>query len=279
MSPHNEPFVAVTPAELVALRGIIADLDLILDASAQFVPVIQPRPGSPLAVAYSSGNPDERIGFDTGGLLLYAAKDHLAAISMITRAGVLPSFALYTLLRGAAEPVVRARHLLDPQISAVERHTRSFNERLENAVQAGKINEAAAEYAAQRMPYLVSRAEGLSISAKRNSKSEVIAFGDSRPSIFDNFDRYLPKGGLLFRYLSAFAHSQPWALIERGRAQPTADPGVSAAPTDVNVRMALTLLAGVASLYEQTVGFWLGLAGQPPGTWDAAKAGSVGPHR
>ena len=70
---------------------------------------------------------------------------------------------------------------------------------------------------------------------------------------------------------SAFAHSQPWALLPRERAQSTADPTVQVIPTDVNVKMVLTLLAGVASLFDESVGFWVVLAGQPADVWRLAK--------
>ncbi len=185
----------------------------------------------------------------------------------------MPIFALYTLLRGAAEPVVRARHLLDtsPSITHADRLARALNQRLENMEEAGKIDRASALNAAQRVTHLVSRAATAGIQVVRNKKGQIIGFGTVPSSILDLFDSYLPAGATVFRYLSAFAHSQPWALLPRDRARPSTDSGVQIVTADVNVTLVLTLLAGVASLFDQTVGLWVELAGQPAEVWRLAK--------
>jgi len=263
--------IPLTEAEQRALSGIITDLDRVLDVSNRFIEeVVTPaaRAGSPIEQAFAV---NEREAYDIARVLLLSAQDHLAAISIIAKAGRLPMFALYTLLRGAAEPIVRARHLLDTTISHAERMGRGLNERLENVEEAGKIDAAAASYAAKRVKHLDGYATSKGITVVRNKKGEVIGFGAGRRSIFDLFDQYLPAGGKVFRYLSAFTHSQPWALLRTAEAQPTADPGVKLAPTYVSVNMILTLLAGVASLFDETVGYWVVLAGQPLELWRMAR--------
>jgi hypothetical protein len=269
----SDPKIPITPEEQRALSGIIADLDRVLDVSSRFIPeVVTPHPkkGSQISDAYIA---KQRDAFEIARVLLLSAQDHLGAIAIIAKAGTLPQFALYTLLRGAAEAVVRARHLLDvdPSLTSADRLGRALNERLRNVEEAGKLDSASATYATKRVPHLESRAAALGINVVRNKKSEIIGFGTARPSILELFDRYLPAGKTVFRYLSAFAHSEPWALIPKERAKPSAEPGINIVSTEVNTKLVLTLLVGVASLFDEAVGYWVILAGVPLEVWRLAK--------
>jgi len=265
------PLNEVSNDEMALLDHVLERLDRVLTAADRFVPEVAEPPvdGSPLAVASAT---TERDAFDLARLLLVAAGDHLGAILLIRRGRILPSFALYTLLRGGAEATVRASHLLDLSIDHRTRLARALTERFVNIEEQGKVLEDA-QHEAARVAHLVQRAEALSIPVRRNDKGKVIAFGRPRPSLTDLFEAALHEGTLAYRVLSAYAHSMQWVLLPTDRAVPSAEAGVALVSTEVDLNRLIALLYGVLDAFDEAVRRWVVLAGQPAEVWRLAKEG------
>jgi hypothetical protein len=102
--------IALTADEAALVSRATIRLERLLAASDAVVSPVseRPLPGSLMARAQ-----DERLGdaYDLAYLLLFAAEDHLRTLLWVVRAGMLPAFAFYTLLRAAADASVRCRHL------------------------------------------------------------------------------------------------------------------------------------------------------------------------
>ncbi len=205
---------------------------------------------------------------------LISAEDHLRSIlALLAPESVLPSFSMFTLIRGAAVASIHARHLLDPTIDEGTRLGRALSVRLVNLEQQQKVHpEAQGSHFDDRVEHLRKRAEDNGVAVIRDRKDAIIGFGDGWPSDTDLFEKYIPGiGKTYFQYLSGYAHSLPWAQIPMSRAQASDDPDIVFVPTDVNVPVLAAVLNGALSLYDETVGFMLGHAGYPADVWTAAK--------
>jgi len=173
--------VAPTAQEQAALNAVTEKLIRISDETIDFVldSIDPPAPGSPFAVATKA---DLRDAYDYAGHLIYATHDHLRTILAIIKLGSLPSYAMYTLLRPAAEAAVRAKHLLVPTISETERLARGLNERLDNLNEQRRAGADARDIA-KRIDHLAKRATANGIAVKRSRakpgrKRVIIGFGD-----------------------------------------------------------------------------------------------------
>ena len=58
---------------------------------------------------------------------MFTGEDHLQTLLRVLEAHVLPTFAVYSLLRPAAEAAVLVAYLLDSAIDETQRLARSFN--------------------------------------------------------------------------------------------------------------------------------------------------------
>jgi hypothetical protein len=207
---------------------------------------------------------------------LLSAEDHMRSIlTLLKPDSVLPTFSMFTLIRGAAVATVHARYLLDPAIGEKTRLGRGLSARLENLTQQQKVHpEAHGTHFNDRVEHLRKRAEAHGITVIRNKNNRVIGFEEQWPTDTDLFEKCVPDvGKTYFQYLSGYTHSLPWAQIPMGRAEPTDDPDISLVPTDVNVPLLSAVLNGALSLYDETVQFYLGHGGYPPEVWTAAKKG------
>lgn len=230
--------------------------------------------------------PDSRIDKSTKANLqdayelarqrLVSAEDHLRSIlTLLKPDSVLPSFSMFTLIRGAAVATVHARYLLDPAIDQTTRLGRGLSARLENLEQQQKVRpETQGTHFDDRVEHLRKRANANGVTVNRNRNGVILGFGDGWLSDTDLFEKYVPGvGKTYFQYLSGYAHSLPWAQIPMSRAEASDDPEISLVPTDVNVPVLAAVLNGALGLYDETVGFYLGHGGYPPEVWTAAKKG------
>lgn len=209
---------------------------------------------------------------------IVSAEDHLRSIlTLLGPESMLPSFSMFTLIRGAAVATIHARHLLDPTIDEVTRLGRALSVRLVNLEQQQKVHpDVQGSHFDDRVNHLRMRAEANRVAVIRNRNGAIIGFGDGWPSDTELFEMYMPQiGKTYFQYLSGYAHSLPWAQMPISRAQPSDDPDIALVPTDVNVPVLAAVLNGALSLYDETVAFMLGHAGYPIDVWTAAKQGVI----
>lgn len=200
--------------------------------------------------------------YDQANQRLVSAEDHLRSVlNLLAPEIILPQFSLFTLIRGAAVATVHARHLLDPTIDERIRLERGLSARLYNLKQQQKVRpDLQGSHFNERVNNLRKRAAANGIKVERWPTDTVL------------FDTYMPGiGTTYFQYLSGYAHSLPWAQIRMSRAQPSADPNYRLVPIDVDVKTLAAVLNGALSLYDETVGFYLGRGGYPPMVWNEAK--------
>src|SRR5260370_24663689 len=102
------------PAERALLQEQIDRLALLLQASDRFVrsSTEPPVAGSPMDTARKAQLYD---AYEQAYRLLFSAEDHLRTIlTVFTGKDALPIFSPFTLVRAAADPLVRCRHLVEP---------------------------------------------------------------------------------------------------------------------------------------------------------------------
>jgi hypothetical protein len=262
----------MTPAEQAELRDVIAQHARV-EGSSTFVfhAAAPPVAGSPRDLADKADLAD---AYGLAGALLYASEDHLRTVLLVIEKGPLPSYALFTLLRTAAEAEVRCRHLLDPAISEQLRLARALNERLDSLREQRKVDVPGIRtHSDTRIAHLEHRALANGIQPKKSTPkkgglSELIGFaGETVKTEIELFDLYLTRGSLAVRFLGGHVHSKPWVQLSMSRAQRTADPKVAAISTDVNVDVLAGVLDSVLTVRDANVGYWLKLAGYPDDLW------------
>jgi hypothetical protein len=267
----------MTPSEHAALQLVVARHARVEGSSTfLFNAATPPVAGSPRDLANKAELTDPYV---LAGTLLYASEDHLRTVLLVMEKGPLASYALFTLLRTAAEAEVRCKHLLDPRISEKLRLARGLNERLDNLIEQRKAVGEPAHFD-ERVDHLEKRALCNGIAPKwSNPKqcgaevraTEIVGFeGESFKSELELFSLYLPHGSKAFRFLSAHVHSKLWVLFAGSRAQLTADPKVVVVPTDVDVKRLVDVLDSVLAVRDANVGHWLTLAGYPADLWTQA---------
>lgn len=256
---------SMTETEITALHSAARALDSVLAASVRVLP-IDPVEGSPIHDAYAA---DLHEPYHIAYALVVAAEDHLRAILQIVKTGPLPMYALYTLLRAAAEADVRARHLLDLRATPQERLGRGLNERLDNLEEQRKVlPEAHRHHFPTRVAHLQRRAATNGIAAvhsrPRAGKSPLLlGFGEARKSETELFGKYLRAGSVAFRFLSGYVHSKPWIWLQRNRARQTTTPGVLEAQIELDAMFFAQLLTAIVKLHQKNLGNWMILSGHP----------------
>jgi hypothetical protein len=270
--------IAMTSEEQEILQKQASRLTRLLEASNKFVgPSADPTPGSPMDRAKRAKLWDP---YGSAYLLLFSAEDHLRAIMIILKAGPLPTFAFFSLLRAAADAVVRCKHLLDPTVTATERLARGLNERLDNLDERLKAHQTPAEqehYDSQVM-HLEDRAIANGITpVRKTSTSRIRGFNNAVKQDLELFTAYLPGSpdSRAFRLLSGYVHSKPWVQLQPKRAQPASDPDFLLVPVDLDVPLFGEVSEAILDIYDASIGHWLELAGNPPDVWTNAKKGAA----
>jgi hypothetical protein len=274
-----------TPVEGRLLTQAVVFLERVLEAADKFVQyaVDPPVPGSQTARAYAI---DQREAFDLAYASLFTVEDHLRTILVIVKAGTLPCFSPFTLLRTAAEAAVRAKYLLEPALTHEQRLGRALNVRLDNLREQDKAMshferagiadekkvEAHDEHMDERLAHVEERAEAAGLAVLRGSDGRIKGLGERSLNMTELFAQFLPVGETAFRFLSGYVHAMAWVQFPRHRAQPSDDPRVALMPTDINVETFVALLTGITSSYDESIGHWMYLAGYPADVWRMAKA-------
>ena len=169
-SQHFQAIFVRVAAVLQASENLLADA---IDPAA---------PGSPNHTARTNQVWD---AYEQVNPLLYSAEDHLRTMLMIFEGTKLPTYSLYTLLRAAAEAVVRCAYLLDPSLTERERMARGLNVRWENLDEQRKIDHDDKQFA-ERVAHLEQRAAANGIQVLKKSGDKPAHFGERRRSDVDN---------------------------------------------------------------------------------------------
>jgi hypothetical protein len=264
----------VDPEEARILGIVIGRLTRLIECTDEVVlgAVDDPVPGSPKDKAASS-DLDDAYGYVR--MVMASADDHLRTIRLVVTTGPLPMYALYTLLRAAAEAIVRVRHLVDPDITEVERLARGMNERLDNLDEQRKVAADQQPHYDERVAFLEAKAaiNGIAIrraKSKDGAVGKVIGIDSTISTDFDLFSKYIDDGSTIYRVLCGHVHSKQWVQMLKSAAKPSADPKVLLVNPELRIRTFAFLLDVVLDLYQACVGYWLVLAGYPSNLFELA---------
>lgn len=283
--------VPLTPEDRAAIQRVGDRLKrLVAGSTTNLVhnATYKPTDDSRIGKAKKSGFTD---AYDQARQRLVSAEDHLRTVlNVLIGPAPLPSFSLFTLIRGGAVATVHARYLLDPSIDETIRLGRGLSARLENLKQQHKVVfdidppehppqpfVTWDDWLADRLTNLDNRATGNGVAVGRTRKGAgpINGFPDPWPYDTDLFEKYMPGiGKTYFKSLSGYAHSMPWTTISMHRAQLSNEPGIVLVPTDVNVTTLAIVLDSALDMYDETIGFFLSHGGFPPMVWNEAKKGS-----
>jgi hypothetical protein len=249
----------------------------LLQASENLVPMAL----SPAVADSPMGRANKRQlrdPYELSRLLLYSVEDHLRTVLAVLETQILPTFALYSLLRPAAEAAVRMAYLLEARIDETQRLARGLNVRLENLMQQGKLFEEGV-LLSERVINLERRASTNGIEVLRDRRGRTDGFGERQPSETSLFAAYLGEGELIYRYLSGHVHSMAWVQISKEEAVPTDERGVSSMPMVLKVEVFANVLTIVLRLHEKNVVRLLQSAGYPREVWAQAMSTAMAAAR
>jgi hypothetical protein len=262
------------PDDARVLTLVITRLNRFIECTEEVVldAVDEPVPGS-LKSQATLADLDDAYGYVR--MVMASADDHLRTIRMIAKTGPLPMYALYTLLRAAAEAIVRVRHMVDLEITELQRLARGMNERLDNLDEQRKVDADQQAHYEERVAFLETKAAANGIEIRRAktrdaSIGKVIGFSGTISSDFDLFGEYLEHGSLIYRVLCGYVHSKPWVQMPKSKSKPSSDPKVLLVNPELRVQTFAFILDVVLDLYQECVGNWLILAGYPPKLFEIA---------
>jgi|SRR5579859_409206 len=245
-----------TPAEQQLIDAAITHLRARVAAASDYHAGVRPAPGSDHANAVEGWR-----GNDPGPLaelLLLSADYHLLTFRAALSTKELYPLGGHTLLRGAAEPAARAAWLMDPAITPKARRARVLVERL-NALQERRKFAGQRKPADDRIKTLVADATALGHRAVDGKQRKPEHFGEARPAATTLFARLLPDiaaagadpiGANLYRILSGFTHSVPWALLAQSEYFQGERPGRKWARVELNPAWLIALLNEVLMLHD-----------------------------
>lgn len=225
--------------------------------------------------------------YEQANHILFSAEDHLRTMRSVLEAEYLPTYALFSLLRAAAEAVVLCAYLLDDSISEITRMARGLNVRWDNLDEQRKLSGDAKLFA-ERVAVLEERAlnNGIQVIKKEPAKPDV-HFGEGRQSAVALFSKYItpespdpgadrPLGELVYRYLSGHVHAAIWVKIANAEITASDEPGISMAKLDLQFTWLVVMLRLILRRHESNLISLLALSGYPRMVWqEAMKSGTT----
>jgi len=273
---------SLTADESAAFKAAFVRLASILHASETVLADALDKtvPGSPNDRARREKRWD---AYEQINPLIFSAEDHVRTILTVFRSGTLPTYALYTLLRGAAIAIVRCAYLLDPVLDERMRMARGLNVRWDNLDEQRKL-KGDDKLFAERVALLEERAKRNGIEVfKKDPNKPATEFGERRRSDVELFGTYLkpreqekdgnegaPFGETAFRFLSGHVHSMLWVMFINAETSPTEESGMASVKFELRFDMFAGGLGAVLRLHENNVKSLLTLSGYPVMIWSEA---------
>ena len=267
-----------TPAEALAVHQTVAHIRARVAAAGAFRSA-RPARGSPLAFDVAG-----MYGQDLQSLALMwalSADGHLMTMASSMSTGELHAFGLYSLLRGAAEPLARVTWLFDASATSAQRHQRLLAERLANQLERRKLKRFR-RHADDRIDAIAKVAAQAGFKpTPRTGRPE--HFGQPRPSSTTLFARILteahidptedPVGEMLYRMLSGHAHSMMYALMGQADVSGPRTENVTRARVELNPFQALSMLDLVLRMYDDAQECWCRMTGMEVSVWHEIRSG------
>lgn len=191
-----------------------------------------PPNGCPASIAM--GDSLGKLAYQLAASNIVVSLDHLRTVAQAVGTGILPAYALMSLIRTGHECALAAEWLMEPSIGEEGRISRGlaaqlddFEERkkFEDSVGASRAEVSSGKSAERRIVELLSLAEqrDLMRSSKDGTRIplEALAGGVRLFELFKSGDGQ--SGAWLYRYYSGFAHGKRWAVTSKVRPVGSAD--------------------------------------------------------
>ncbi len=276
----------LTPEEAECARLVLTSLIPYIAQTWTFFLECVNNPDPNSAVGRAQRNRDLVLTLDVS-LTLSAANDHYETFANVFKKIPIPRYSLYPVVRSALESDARACWALDVSIGDPERLARALTERANSLFEARRLGRKVlkstpARQYAKRIKRVLKAGERWNL-AHKIGKDGLVTFA-SRPKITPLISELLPAKSLLNRKmtvgqhtyaaLSARAHSDPWALLDKPVSRVALNELQSGALVEVDL-VELTRLLGVAlQLHDEATkrmtvlsGFDVGLWEQKRGPW------------
>lgn len=235
-------------------------------------------PGSPLASDFAGGHGQDLLSHGT--IWMLSADGHLLTLASSMSTGELHAFGLYSLLRGAAEPLARLTWLFDDAATSVQRHQRLLGERLANQLERRKL-KVYRRHADDRIQ-VIAKAAAQARFKPTPTTGRPEHFGQPRPSSTTLFARVLanahvdptqdPVGELLYRMLSGHAHSMMYALMGQADTSGPRRGNFTQALVELRPFQVLTMLDLVLRMYDIAQSSWCHMYGLDESAWQSVRA-------
>jgi hypothetical protein len=271
--------IPATPAQTLAIQQTVFHVRARVIAAERFRRSAARADGSPLEADFASGHGQDLVSHAMVWML--SADGHLLTLAAAMSTGELHAFGLYSLLRGAAEPLARVTWLFDDAATSAQRHQRLLGERLANQLERRKL-KAYRRHADDRIQVIAKAAAHAGFkSTPATGRPE--HFGQPRPSSTTLFARVLGEarvdptqdevGELLYRMLSGHAHSMMWVLIGQADTVGPRRGNVTQALLELRPFQILTMLDLVLRTYDTVQSSWCLMHGLDQSAWQSVRAG------
>ena len=262
-----------TPEERRLLDAASTHIRARVIAAVQYRVAVRPQPGSEHELALQGWRGNEPGAL--AELLLVSAEFHFLTLASTLSSRELYPLGGYTLIRGAAEPSARAAWLMDPNVGPKVRRARVLAERLNALIERRKFKDQRRK-AADRIKELIADAEDLGHQV--DDRNRPTHFGQARTSATTLFGQLLPGvasrdadpvGADLYRILSGFTHSVPWALLAQAETFQGESPGHKWARIELRPKWLLGLLDQALTIHDIAQRRLAAQIGQGSEAWDA----------
>ena len=202
------------------VRGFLGDFCRLFEAAPSYP---HPADNSPLNVEMQFFPRPEsvRTAYSLAGVVIESAADYLKALDSLVRAKDY-AVAPWTCARGVLEGVALATWLLDKDIDAKERVSRSLSIRFTTLRQQEKMARSDGDNTnvrkcQDRIKEIEDVAVNLGFSPLRNNRGRRTCIAQSLPPITELIRRQIDKEGL-YRVLSGLAHSDYVSIMQLASA-------------------------------------------------------------
>lgn len=262
------------------IRGVLESLPVAVDHLAVAYKH-EPVAGSNAAADISRFPEAADTAYSQASMAITLAQDHMFALERALQEPISP-YAPWSLCRVVVESTATAMWLLEMDISAEERISRSMNLRLSGLEEQRKILQDAIKSDNQREEELsrgldhvrgqkeaiLADAKVRGVPTKTNSKQRVIGFGSGLPSKTSLVESQFGDS-VVYRLLSAAAHGESWAMIVLGSTIQRTRKKMGLEP-ELTLEKALYLIVNSIPWYTSAVWRFFTLHG-----WDLAALAST----
>ena len=256
----------MTPQEQLGLQRMSRTMRLYIDAAEAFRISVAAAAMPPSPIGRSNVNKHLSWNPDAADMRLRGVVDHAEALMALVNAGLVPRAALYTLMRAMFEAEGVAYWLLGPnQIKEL-----SWRRNLDRGYQMFQRLEALDKKTTVRAAGSARQVRTIlpQAAAKTTTYNVLEVAKRKRPGMTSMVTNVVGTGGAqLYHWLSGYAHSENWAVMDGVKPVATAGPTAGLGFIEANVQRILLFWTTFYLAHERVLQRWIILCGAEPSTW------------